>query len=238
MQRQVSIGHQVSLRIAELNDTQHHGTTIWPAGMCLAHYFARTPEQLLFRNGRQHPRACRVLELGAGTGILALAIAQLASTLLQEGDCEAEANVAVMATDQDVPEIMDNLRRNVAMNAASLASRVQVLVQAYNWGTTPLPTVVDDAQDHEWDYVLAADCVYTLPPLPHLMWSIARLAKTPRTTVLVAMERRDPLVCDEFVRLARAEGFDTRLVRTKLDAAVTGADMEVWRLRRPGKGTL
>ncbi|KNE54355.1 hypothetical protein AMAG_00334 [Allomyces macrogynus ATCC 38327] len=166
-----------SLQIAELTDTHHHGTTVWPAGETVCFYFrdlaAKSTNGLTGR---------RVLELGSGTGILAIYLALLGA--------------AVVATDQDVPVILDNLRAKVDHNRPNAltgtgATSYDIVVAAHNWETAPsaalcrlarLPASswasgINDlsttgSPPMPWDYIIAAKCIYTLEPLPLLLQSI------------------------------------------------------------------
>ncbi|KAJ3361628.1 hypothetical protein GGF32_007096 [Allomyces javanicus] len=234
-----------SLQIAELTDTHHHGTTVWPAGETLCFYFRD-----LAAKSTNGLAGKRVLELGSGTGILAVYLALLGA--------------AVVATDQDVPIILDNLRANVDRNRPSAltgigATSYDIIVAAHNWGTTPSPALdrlarlpasswasdndlsTADSQPMPWDYIIAADCIYTLEPLPLLLQSIDCLVGSgpSKTVVLVAMERRDPLVSDRFVEQSKALGFVVAKVpRSKLNKDVAHESMEVYKLtRRAGKRT-
>ncbi|KNE56010.1 hypothetical protein AMAG_01854 [Allomyces macrogynus ATCC 38327] len=234
-----------SLQIAELTDTHHHGTTVWPAGETLCFYFRDLAAKSI--NGLAGKR---VLELGSGTGILAIYLALLGA--------------AVVATDQDVPVILDNLRANVDRNRPSAltgtgATSYDIIIAAHNWGTTPGPALdrlarlpasswasgIDNdlstagLQSMPWDYIIAADCIYTLEPLPLLLQSIDCLVGSgpSKTVVLVAMERRDPLVSDQFVGQSKALDFVVAKVpRSKLNKDVAHESMEVYKLtRRAGK---
>ncbi|KAJ3373908.1 hypothetical protein GGF31_008793 [Allomyces arbusculus] len=234
-----------SLQIAELTDTHHHGTTVWPAGETLCFYFRDLAAKST--NGLSGKR---VLELGSGTGILAVYLALLGA--------------AVVATDQDVPVILDNLRANVDRNRPSAltgtgATSYDVVVTAHNWGTVPsaaldqlarLPASswasgidndpsAGDSQAVPWDYIIAADCIYTLEPLPLLLQSIDCLVGSgpSKSVVLVAMERRDPLVSNQFVEQSKALEFVVAKVpRSKLNKDVAHESMEVYKLtRRAGK---
>ncbi|CED84151.1 Putative N2,N2-dimethylguanosine tRNA methyltransferase [Phaffia rhodozyma] len=111
------------------------GGVVWPAG--------EQPDLLAGKN---------VLELGAGTGILALVL----------GLKEPRANI--YATDQE--PLMPLLRENVALNG--LESTVQASV--LDWGESVLPKSIPKP-----DYVLMADCVYFEPSFPLLVRTLILL---------------------------------------------------------------
>ncbi|KAI9221024.1 putative methyltransferase-domain-containing protein [Blastocladiella britannica] len=203
------------MQLVERTDTAHHGTTVWPAGETLCYFFyamlQKTPTAV---------RGKTVLELGAGTGILSAALGLMGAR--------------VTATDMAEPVILDNLRANIARNATSATDQntYAVSVHAHNWGTVPSDPVLRPSEGTDWDYVVAADCVYTLEPLPLLLASIDAVAG-PKTVVFVAMERRDPVVSDQCVERAKALGFDVAKVpRNKLNRAVAHESMEVYKMKR------
>lgn len=72
----------------------------------------------------------RVLELGAGTGLLSIVLSKLLGS-------------EVVAT--DLPDALPNLSRNVAQNNASVA------VKALSWG---------EPIEEEFDLIFLADCVF------------------------------------------------------------------------------
>ncbi|KAI9187852.1 hypothetical protein H9P43_002243 [Blastocladiella emersonii ATCC 22665] len=198
-----------TIELTERTDTQHHGTTVWPAGETLAHYFT----SLAGKSRTSSVQGKRVLEFGSGTGILAVVLGLLGAE--------------VTATDQDVPVILANLRANVERNRPPAGYDVTVL--PHNWGT---PLSAEITEGGPWDYIIAADCVYTPEPLPLLMASIDAAAG-PRTTVLVAMERRDPYVTGLCVQTAKELGFDvSKVPRNKLNRDVAHESMEVYKMVR------
>ncbi|ORZ40194.1 putative methyltransferase-domain-containing protein [Catenaria anguillulae PL171] len=203
---QLSVG-TFTLDLTEYTATDHHGTTVWPAGETLCHYFHT-------QIGPAKLKGKHILELGSGTGILAILLAKLGAS--------------VTATDMDAPIILDNIRANASRNGV----RDLIQIEPHNWGCLPAPTIDPHLCGHEWDYVIAADCVYTLEPLPLLLDSIQRLAGF-KTTVLIAMERRDPYVSDQCVARAKELGFDvTKIPRAKLNKQVAHESMEVFRLKK------
>ena len=79
-----------------------------------------------------HSSSVRVLELGAGTGLVGLAVAQY---FRQVHTKQAQ----VYLTDYH-PDVLRNLHRNVELNgcASSSAQRVQINVSALDWNDTPV----------------------------------------------------------------------------------------------------
>ena len=131
----------------------------------------------------------RVLELGAGTGLLSMAVATLCPHL------------EVVATDFH-PAVLANLRRNIARNftLGSNAVRVEML----DWADPPVPEEKD-----KFDIILAADVIYNVQ---HGGWikncaeGLLRRAKGPAMWMIVP---RRPTRESEIERLEEVFGLAT-----------------------------
>ncbi|KAH7920949.1 hypothetical protein BV22DRAFT_1039237 [Leucogyrophana mollusca] len=127
---------------AELNDaplapTDHTavGLQSWASAILLAERMCADPKPFL---GSVHnAQVIRVLELGAGTGLLSIVTAQIFTRLKIEA--------SVTATDYH-PSVLFNLSQNVATN------NVPVNVHALDWSNPP--------HLESFDVVLAADVIY------------------------------------------------------------------------------
>ncbi|RLN87227.1 hypothetical protein BBJ28_00004269 [Nothophytophthora sp. Chile5] len=117
------------------------GLKLWEAGWMLAEYVLA--HDLEFRDKT-------VLELGAGVGFTGLVLA-----------CACRAK-RVMLTDY-APNVMQNLRYNVEVNASKF--RCPVEVQVLDWDTWQS----DNDVDNQPDVLLAGDCVYDVDSFPSLM---------------------------------------------------------------------
>ncbi|XP_074008599.1 EEF1A lysine methyltransferase 3 [Numenius arquata] len=145
------------LRIA-----QHHGprlglaASVWEAALFLCRYIE---EQHLDFRGR------RVIELGAGTGIVGILVALLG------GD--------VTITDQ--PAALDQIRENVQLNfpAGGARPRVQALVWGQDEGTVP----------GGYEVILGSDIVYHPPSFPPLLGTLRHLCG-PRAIALLCAKMR------------------------------------------------
>lgn len=101
----------------------------------------------------------RVLELGAGTGLVGLAAASVWQSLVSE----------VMLT--DLPEIIPNLERNIEMNRTSLANNTEMHCRVLDWtDDTDLPTPSEQA----YPLILAADPIYSLDHPRMLVATLSR----------------------------------------------------------------
>ena len=122
------------------------GAAVWDASLVLAHYLP----QLGSWRGR------RVLELGAGAGLLAIACAQ--------------QGAAVTATDA-YERVLELCRANAAANDAELATALLLWGDAAALGSLDTSAGGGAAEGQQgrqeperqppgWDWILAADCVY------------------------------------------------------------------------------
>lgn len=94
-------------------------------------------------------RTIRVLELGAGTGLLSMVVVKLQ---LVSWICDLGVQFEVMATDYH-PAVLENLQENVAHNFGPCVDAVQV--EKLDWADPP---VVEECD--RFDIVLAADVIY------------------------------------------------------------------------------
>lgn len=141
------------------------GGQLWPAGVVLAKYLLRKPRatfhglsmfvcfQEALDNAKKELIKCRSLELGAGSGLVGLALAK--------ADYQT-SNIYI--TDQD--PMLALMQRNIALN--NLVGRVSASV--LNWGEA-IPSDIPRRPD----IVLAADCVYFEPAFPLLQQTLKEL---------------------------------------------------------------
>ncbi|KAI1756045.1 putative methyltransferase-domain-containing protein [Xylaria castorea] len=141
------------------------GGQLWPAGMTLARYMLRYHATSLAGK--------RILELGAGGGLVGLAVAR---------GCDlGENHPPLYITDQ--MEMFSLMRHNIALN--ELEGKVEAVL--LNWGE-PLPAEVVASPP---DVVLAADCVYFEPAFPLLQATLSDLlALRPSAVVYFCFKKR------------------------------------------------
>ena len=167
------------LTITEWPDRCDESTTVWDAGLILAHYLAAG------RGGAWSSKlsGLRAIDLGAGTGLVGLTAAA----------CGAD----VVLT--DLSECLDTLRINAAANASTIAAlgggRVDVM--PLRWGDTLAAQRCRDvgSDGRGFDLVLCGDCMYHTGDAPEQLVDTVRglLASQPGAiapTVLVSNERR------------------------------------------------
>ena len=168
--------HEPSLTADDL------GHKTWTASYLLARRLCaqRLPALALSGTAGPAPKP-RVLELGAGTGLLGLALA-------------AHFPVTVHLT--DLPAIVPNLAANVRANGALIEARgSSPMAFALDWGRLPAcdERIGDmDARAHSYGLVVVADAIYgpTHPAL--LVGAVDRyLAKTPEARLVMELPMRD-----------------------------------------------
>ena len=125
------------------------GAVVWDcARVLLAHF--RLLQRLKDEN-HWSASSKRILEIGAGTGILGLALSKLGA-----------AQVALT----DLPSMLDLLERNVARNAAELHGEVRVLPLCWTstWQAESDPSL---SQRNGWDMILVCEYAAALG-MPHI----------------------------------------------------------------------
>ncbi|KAI0536973.1 putative methyltransferase-domain-containing protein [Xylaria digitata] len=158
----LSVGNK--LRLHE-DLTNGCGGQLWPAGMTLARYMLRYHGKGLADK--------RILELGAGGGLVGLAVAR---------GCDLGENHAPLCiTDQ--MEMFSLMRHNIALN--ELEGKVEAML--LNWGE-PLPAEI---VANPPDVILAADCVYFEPAFPLLQATLADLLSLrPEAVIYFCFKKR------------------------------------------------
>ena len=140
------------------------GFKTWGSALVLARKLY-VLEGHLSRNGTEERRVIRVLELGAGTGLVGIA----ASCVWMPQDYFSEDVVSV--TLSDLPGIMGNLEGNVERNREELKMFwADVKTRSLDWGDAKDgPT----AGELAYDVVVAADPIYS-PEHPGFLWRLWR----------------------------------------------------------------
>ena len=133
------------------------GGQLWPAGMTLAKYLLKYQHDLQGKS---------VLEIGAGGGLVGLAIAS---------GCFNSDDRKVIITDQ-IP-MRSLMQKNIALNGLE----ERVVAEVYDWGS-PMPAAISsqlesavETADKHPDILVAADCVYFEPAFPLLLRTLTDL---------------------------------------------------------------
>ncbi|KAF9984791.1 Methyltransferase-like protein 21D [Modicella reniformis] len=183
------------------------GSTIWDAGIVLAKFLERSNVLALAvaTAAADSNTTVNVLELGAGTGIVGLAVARMLS---------AKNRMArIVLTDKDNVVLL--LQRNVEKNrsngvdiearvldweavsgikvAASLPAADGARTQLESVSSSSIdPAVTDNHEllDTEWDLVILSDCIWVPALYPPLIGTINTIIKSDRTELVIAFEKR------------------------------------------------
>uniref|UniRef100_A0A3P8V8L9 Methyltransferase like 21e n=2 Tax=Cynoglossus semilaevis TaxID=244447 RepID=A0A3P8V8L9_CYNSE len=152
------------IRIKESTDL--YGAVLWPSAMVLCHFLETNRD-------RYNLADKNVIELGAGTGLVTIVSSMLGAKV----------------TSTDLPDVLGNLRYNVMRNTRDHCKYTPVVTEL-TWG----PDVKQrfPRATHSFDYILAADVVYSHPYLQELMDTFDFLCQD-NTLILWAMRfRLDP----------------------------------------------
>jgi predicted nicotinamide N-methyase len=162
-----------SSSVIRLTDSSLHngeyasvGAQTWGGACVLAEMLSTQPGA--FRLDSAAPM--RILELGAGTGLVSLALAKTLKT----------GAGTIIATDF-YPAVLENLKRNIADNGP-YPSNVQVLVRPLDWTTFPAAfdaNTSDADLAAPCDALFGADIVYELEHAQWLQACAMRLLKRP-----------------------------------------------------------
>ena len=132
------------------------GGQAWPAGVLLSRFLLSRRDEL---------RGKRIIELGAGGGLVGLA---LALGLLQESSKPDSPDNPILIT--DLPVLIPLQQQNIALNSLPASS---IISEAFPWGS-PLPETIPPEYKSP-DIILAADCVYFEPAFPLLLETLKSL---------------------------------------------------------------
>ncbi|KAL5015334.1 hypothetical protein ScPMuIL_009604 [Solemya velum] len=155
--REIVRNDEVCLKInqCEIGDV---GCVVWDAAIVLAKYL----ETKDFDCGKKW-KGARVVELGAGTGILGIMCASLG------------ADVIIT----DLPEFLPLMQCNIKENIKKISGRISA--EELTWGKGKM--------DVSFDFILVADCIYYDESLEPLVETIRSLCSQ-SSTVLCCHEQR------------------------------------------------
>ncbi|XP_069060659.1 protein-lysine methyltransferase METTL21E-like [Pleurodeles waltl] len=150
-----------AIQISEATD--FYGATVWPSALVVCHYLERLAKEhkLMDKN---------IIEIGAGTGLASIVAGLLGAR--------------VIAT--DLPELLGNLQHNVTRNTKQKCKH-QPEVKELTWGMD-LEKKFPRSSYH-FDYIIAADVVYSHPYLEELLITFDHLCQD-NTVILWAMKFR------------------------------------------------
>ncbi|ESK94188.1 s-adenosylmethionine-dependent methyltransferase [Moniliophthora roreri MCA 2997] len=142
----------VELNDAPLSNEDHTsvGLQSWASSIVLAEKMCLTPSNFSLVGGL---KPLRVLELGAGTGLLSIAAAKILRRQSKSQDASHLQGDQVFATDYH-PAVLDNLSVNVKTNFPRIPSPITVL--HLDWENPDFDVFAGEP----FDVILAADVIY------------------------------------------------------------------------------
>ncbi|XP_056098374.1 methyltransferase like 21e [Rhinichthys klamathensis goyatoka] len=154
----------IEIKIKE--SSEYYGAVLWPSAMVLCHFLDTHRDEFNLTDKS-------IVELGAGTGLVTIVTSLLGAKV----------------TSTDLPNILSNLSYNITRNTRGRC-RHEPIVTELSWGKEleerfPRATC-------RYDYIIAADVVYSHPYLHELMETFLHLSSD-NTVILWAMRfRLDP----------------------------------------------
>ncbi|KAJ3763614.1 hypothetical protein EV360DRAFT_33125 [Lentinula raphanica] len=166
------------------------GAQTWGGACVLAEEIVQRPIGFFPCRRRTHPVPFRVLELGAGTGLVSLVAAKVAAAMMLQ-DPKKYSKVDIIATDY-YPAVLDNLKGNIEANFPVPIPSLDISSRFLDWSSfsSSSESVSNpDADAHlqaqgpplldlgQFDLILGADIVYEAL---HASWIRSVVEKTLR----------------------------------------------------------
>ncbi|XP_054045743.1 protein-lysine methyltransferase METTL21C [Rissa tridactyla] len=153
------VGHQIVIH----ESIEHFGAVVWPGALALSQYLESNQEQFNLKDKK-------VLEIGAGTGLVSIVACILGAYV----------------TATDLPEVLENLSYNISRNTQNMNMH-KPEVRKLVWGEGlnedfPVST-------YHYDFILATDVVYHHAALDPLLATMVYFCK-PGTVLLWANKFR------------------------------------------------
>lgn len=179
----VSSSEDVSITLHEPSLTSDNlGMKTWVSSYLLAKRLAiaHAPEHPTLPSESPKDRRLRVLELGAGTGLVGLAFAAI-------WGCSASVHLT------DLPAILPNLAHNVTLNKEILdKADADCTTGVLDWSVDDEPLPSDE---EKYEVILAADPLYSSKHPPWLVQTIDRwLSRDKGARVMVEMCLREAYI--------------------------------------------
>lgn len=184
--RSFSFGHGTGEVTVQLTDAplenQDFGTVgvqTWGSACVLAEMLVEMPEHFGLNLGHITGERLRVLELGAGTGLVSLTL----SKLLQNQAC-SQRLAEIIASDFH-PSTLSNLNLNIASNfpsTSATSSSVVLSAHKLDWSDTVTLDKHPVPFDDSFDLIFGADIIYEAE---HALWirsCLERLLRRPSAT--------------------------------------------------------
>lgn len=175
----------ITLQIRQYSFHSHNANAIWPGAFAIAEYLQSRTDLILNQ---------KVLELGAATGILSIALFKLYGLSPHTSDIADDGQVA------------DNLLFNHQMNDVPPAKHIP-----HTWGEP----WVDEMQ---FDVIIASDILLYVSAYPSLVKTLVFLFQNRGVRVFIMSWKRRIAESSQFMDLMRGEGFS--IERDTADACI------------------
>ncbi|KIY52777.1 hypothetical protein FISHEDRAFT_34563 [Fistulina hepatica ATCC 64428] len=187
--------HEVCASLTDIaldnDDFSSVGAQTWGGACVLAEAIALHPEHFgLTRDTTvdDASRRLRILELGAGTGLVSIVAAKV---LQLQGAAAHCPGACVVATDF-YPSVLANLDKNIRANFAGSetdSTRIDISAHFLDWSLFPIDPSPAAPLDDPFDIVLGADIVYESE---HAAWIRSCLERLLARPAKAAYTQRDP----------------------------------------------
>ncbi|KIK60522.1 hypothetical protein GYMLUDRAFT_43845 [Collybiopsis luxurians FD-317 M1] len=187
LEKEIQIAQDKTSLRSRKGDT---GSVVWKASvdfasMIMQHaYFPSNAHSSLFDAAEL--KDAHVLELGAGTGVLCVALSPFVRHY----------------TGTDIDDLVPLIRKNVVLNFPKWPQESNVSLSPLDWIQLQAASPSNRSRFYQFDPVdvlLVVDCIYHPSLIPSLVETINYLAKPDLTTVLVVVELRAEDVIREFL---------------------------------------
>ncbi|THH28612.1 hypothetical protein EUX98_g5586 [Antrodiella citrinella] len=178
-------GRGVEMQVTDVplenQDYSSVGAQTWGSACLLAEMIVEDPAG--FGLGSRSQRSIRVLELGAGTGLVSLTIGQWLKGISGTG-----GSATIVATDFH-PSVLQNLRNNIALNIALSPELSTVSVTAHHLDWSNLPSSpAREPFDEPFDLIFGADITYEVQQAAWIRRCVERFLRKPATCSQMANE--------------------------------------------------
>lgn len=197
-------GHRVKI-VEEGNQGRGTAWCVWDGSIVLVRHLEADPDSI-------GEGLCRIVELGAGTGIAGL--------------CTAVLFPKVHVCLTDVEEALPALATNVGMNVELVGNRVSV--EACDW-TSPNDAIVKAT----WDVVIASDVVWLEELVEPFIDTLDRITETnPRCIILMSYQSRTRRVDEMLFEGLSGKGFVSRAVPVVEDLEPPRRKIQLFRIQK------
>ncbi|KAH8103850.1 putative methyltransferase-domain-containing protein [Cristinia sonorae] len=219
-------GNQVYLRVTEQTSFDLD-KKIWDSGIGLSCWLTDLATSSKSESGLQqlenrllNSSSLNIIELGAGTGIVALTLGALLSA-------KRVSNHDGCIITTDLASAMPLLEHNIAQNAHLFTSpSMQPRAIVLDWDENIPPEV--SAVKGGFDFIIMADVTYntaSFPMLVRTLKDLVGLRETEPPLIIMGYKERDPAERTLW-EMARGVGIDFRRIGERVGAG--GAPIEIW----------